>query len=587
MITKKTYKWSFFIISLFILQILLFNLWLKSNYVKRNEQFYYLTEQDHNMNNIYGNYLKGSFLLKNGTINKAAIFFDKAHKLDHNNAILLEHAFLSNMISGRIDNAITILDTNDNQLELEGVLAHLPLTILALKNRDFVKAKELLLHNNQYTIKVIDVIINNLLLSWCEVGLDNNDEAVNILNNLTLYLENKGFKDLNYITALQLAIINDYFVKSPNKAETYYNSLIYHYRHLKPTIIAMIANFYERNNQIDKAIKAYNVHDNIFQHNKIFQKNIDLLLNSNLHNDNKFIRDILQAISFTLVEFSYFFYSVEWYEEALLYSGIGNYLSSDNDFNLYFLGIANQQLKDYEYSNYYLKKIPSNSYLNLLAQHEVAFNKYKQGNNFMAMEMLHNILHGDDNYLKPIVTMAGLFHVNGNLRKSNALLTELIANKLYDDVDKIELLYFRANNYDLAGNRELAEQDYLKVLQIDPNNFSVMNDLAYNWINQDKNIEEAINLIEKAVLNNPKDASFMDSLGWALFKSGDYNKSLAYLEMATEISPINNIINDHLGDVYWFLDRKSEAVFQWQRALKYATKPKDIIVLNNKINNGL
>jgi predicted negative regulator of RcsB-dependent stress response len=60
-----------------------------------------------------------------------------------------------------------------------------------------------------------------------------------------------------------------------------------------------------------------------------------------------------------------------------------------------------------------------------------------------------------------------------------------------------------------------------------------------------------------------------------------------HLEKAAELMPVDPIINDHLGDVYWAVGRKREARFQWSRALSFDPEGVDIIRIRKKLQIGL
>jgi Flp pilus assembly protein TadD len=59
----------------------------------------------------------------------------------------------------------------------------------------------------------------------------------------------------------------------------------------------------------------------------------------------------------------------------------------------------------------------------------------------------------------------------------------------------------------------------------------------------------------------------VDSLGWAYYRLGDYAKAVQKLEEAVELDAGDPEINNHLGDAYWKVGRKDEALFQWRRVL--------------------
>jgi tetratricopeptide (TPR) repeat protein len=83
------------------------------------------------------------------------------------------------------------------------------------------------------------------------------------------------------------------------------------------------------------------------------------------------------------------------------------------------------------------------------------------------------------------------------------------------------------------------------------------------------NLEEALDMIERAVTLRPDSGYIIDSLGWGLYRLGRYAEAVGHMEKAVELMPIDPVVNDHLGDVYWAVGRKREAEFQWHRALSF------------------
>jgi predicted negative regulator of RcsB-dependent stress response len=79
-------------------------------------------------------------------------------------------------------------------------------------------------------------------------------------------------------------------------------------------------------------------------------------------------------------------------------------------------------------------------------------------------------------------------------------------------------------------------------------------------------------MIERAVLAQPKAGYIIDSLGWVQFRLGYYQRAIVNLERAVEMMATDPVVNNHLGDVYWAVGRKTEARFQWLRALSFVTE---------------
>jgi predicted negative regulator of RcsB-dependent stress response len=68
---------------------------------------------------------------------------------------------------------------------------------------------------------------------------------------------------------------------------------------------------------------------------------------------------------------------------------------------------------------------------------------------------------------------------------------------------------------------------------------------------------------------------------------GRYQDSVKQMEQAVELMPVDPVINDHLGDVYWAVGRKREAEFQWRRALSFDPEEKEAMRIRRKLEAGL
>jgi Flp pilus assembly protein TadD len=132
-----------------------------------------------------------------------------------------------------------------------------------------------------------------------------------------------------------------------------------------------------------------------------------------------------------------------------------------------------------------------------------------------------------------------------------------------------------------------AEPNFLKALEINPNQPQVLNYLGYSWVDMNINLEEGLDMIRKAVELKPDDGYIVDSLGWAYFRMNRFDEAVTELERAAELMAGDPTINDHLGDAYWRVGRKLEAVFQWNQALELKPEEPEIPKIKAKIENGL
>ena len=149
------------------------------------------------------------------------------------------------------------------------------------------------------------------------------------------------------------------------------------------------------------------------------------------------------------------------------------------------------------------------------------------------------------------------------------------------------LYYVRGIAFERTGAWSRAEADFLRALELEPDQPLVLNYLGYSWVEQGQRLDEAKEMIEKAVALRPDDGYIVDSLGWAAYRLGDFEEAVHQLERAVELVAGDPIINDHLGDAYWQVGRLNEARFQWRRVL--TLKPEDELAdqVRRKLADGL
>ena len=121
--------------------------------------------------------------------------------------------------------------------------------------------------------------------------------------------------------------------------------------------------------------------------------------------------------------------------------------------------------------------------------------------------------------------------------------------------------YERTRRYD-----EAAEQ-FQAVLEIQPENSTAMNYLGYMWADNGENLEQALELVRRAVALEPDNGAYVDSLGWALFRLGEFEEARRHLERANQLAPEDPTILEHLGDVYVALGESRRAREAYEHAL--------------------
>ena len=171
------------------------------------------------------------------------------------------------------------------------------------------------------------------------------------------------------------------------------------------------------------------------------------------------------------------------------------------------------------------------------------------------------------------LTLADLLRADERFEESAKVLDPLIASPAGQG--EWRLYYMRGVALERSGQWQGAERDLEKALELRPNSPEVLNYLGYSWVNRGTRVKEGLAMIEKALVAQPDEGAYVDSLGWAYFRLGDYKKAVEYLERAATLDAGDAEINDHLGDAYWRVGRRDEAKFQWRAVL--TMKPSDDI----------
>lgn len=118
-----------------------------------------------------------------------------------------------------------------------------------------------------------------------------------------------------------------------------------------------------------------------------------------------------------------------------------------------------------------------------------------------------------------------------------------------------------------AGRTSEAEREFRALLGRDPLNAPALNYLGYMLADRGDRLPEAVELIQRALTIEPANASYLDSLGWALFKQGKPAEAEGPLRRAADAARASSVIQEHHGDVLAALGRYDEAASAYQRAL--------------------
>jgi tetratricopeptide (TPR) repeat protein len=122
-------------------------------------------------------------------------------------------------------------------------------------------------------------------------------------------------------------------------------------------------------------------------------------------------------------------------------------------------------------------------------------------------------------------------------------------------------IFERQKKYDRA------EEQFRKVLELNPRHASTLNYYGYMMADRGVRLEEATDLIKRALAEEPNNAAYQDSLGWAYFKENKLEEAEAPLRFAAARESHDPTILSHLGDLYAKMGKDNLAEAQWQKSL--------------------
>lgn len=221
------------------------------------------------------------------------------------------------------------------------------------------------------------------------------------------------------------------------------------------------------------------------------------------------------------------------------------------------------------------------------AQLRIATNLEAMGDVDGSVKAMEALVAQDPSRTDVLLTLGDVLRAHQRWSEAANAYGRAIALQPKPTREQWSLYYSRGIALERAGQWTAAESDFLKALELEPNEPHVLNYLGYSWIDKGMNLDQGQKMIEKAVAQLPTDGDIVDSLGWAFYRTGNYNRAVETLQRAVELHPEEATINDHLGDALWLTGRQEEARFQWRRALSFTPEPDEKADLEKKLKSGL
>ncbi|WP_170452216.1 tetratricopeptide repeat protein [Ruegeria arenilitoris] len=257
------------------------------------------------------------------------------------------------------------------------------------------------------------------------------------------------------------------------------------------------------------------------------------------------------------------------HDYVLLYARIATYLRPDHIDAILLSAELLEQLSQYDLAAEAYRKVPPDSSDFHAAELGRAEILAQSGKPDAAIEVLENLAARQPNLPSVHVALADLQRRQENYAAAVTSYDRAIELTETGSGGNWFLHYARGICHERLKAWDKAEADFRRALELNPDQPQVLNYLGYSLVERQEKLEEALDMIERAVAIQPDSGYIVDSLGWVLFRLGRYDEAVEHMERAVELMAVDPVVNDHLGDVYWAVGRTREADFQWRRALSF------------------
>ncbi len=136
------------------------------------------------------------------------------------------------------------------------------------------------------------------------------------------------------------------------------------------------------------------------------------------------------------------------------------------------------------------------------------------------------------------------------------------------------------------GDAKGAETTLRDLVSKDPQDAHALNSLGYLLAERADRLDEAVQLLQRAVNIDPENPAFLDSLGWAYFQQGKLTEADQPLTRAAEQLRSSSVVQEHLGDLRFKQQRFADAASAWERALAGDGQSVDRAKIEKKIRDA-
>ena len=233
-----------------------------------------------------------------------------------------------------------------------------------------------------------------------------------------------------------------------------------------------------------------------------------------------------------------------------------------------------------------LRQVPASDPLAPVVQLHLADDEARIGEQADATALLDKLAKTYPDRPEPLVQKGDILSTQKDFAAAVRAYTEAIARLGNPDKQDWFIYYARGAAEERLHQWPQSEADMQFALTLYPAQPVVLNFLGFSWADQNRNLPQAHDMIQKALDQRPNDGEIVDSLGWVLLRQGASHEAVRVLEKAAEMMPVDPTITGHLGDAYWETGRHLEAEEQWRRALALGAEPEEAVRIEARLKSA-
>jgi len=142
--------------------------------------------------------------------------------------------------------------------------------------------------------------------------------------------------------------------------------------------------------------------------------------------------------------------------------------------------------------------------------------------------------------------------------------------------NSINVLHSIAILYDDIGEWVKSDKIYDQLIDNDPKDAQAFNNYAYSLVERNKDLKRALAYAKKAVKLEPKNPSYLDTIGWAYFKMDDLKRAKKYIRQSIEIQDDNSVVLEHFGDILMKSNDSVNALFYYKKAFEFDNENQEL-----------